>query len=97
MKNKFLLLAAAVLLSLSPVLAGTNTAPKKSASIDNTTSYCGVTAQQIYDYMLSHGITIKSIETIPGSCNVYVYDVNNIKYIVYISNGVITGYDVVNG
>ena len=98
MKNRFLLLTSALVLASSMLFAGT---PEKNISTaDNgkasSGSYCGVTGPQICQYMAAQGITLVKMSPIDGTCNVLTMDVNSKYWIVYIDNGIITGYDEAN-
>ena len=96
MKTKFLLLATVTLLSFSQVNANNG---HKDAIAKNTATaqdYCGVTDKQICQYMAEFGYYVISLSPIQGSCNVYAKTTVGKNFIVYISNGIITGYDESN-
>lgn len=93
MKTKFLFLAALFILSFSPANASNVNFAFPDGTGAKAVDYCGVTGQQIYEYMLDRGYVVTQIVQISGTCNVDVSTTIGKKFIVYISNGVIGGYE----
>lgn len=93
MKNRTLLFVAATLFAISPMIAGNTAISKKTLVDSKTTTYCGVSADEIYAYMSRNGIQVTAISPITGSCNVLVKAIDGKTYIVYIVEGIIEGYD----
>ena len=93
MKTKFLFLAALFILSFSPA----NATNVKFITDDGTAAkiqtYCGVSGQQIYEYMLDRGYVITQVIPIAGSCDVRTPTTIGKTFTVHITNGIITGYD----
>jgi hypothetical protein len=93
MKTKLRIFTAAFLFAFAPVFAG-NAMPIKNSNLEiSSQSFCGVTAQQIHDYMKCFGINIISMYQITGSCDVHCTSDVGRFYIVHINNGIIDGYD----
>ena len=96
MKNKFLLLITIAMLSFAQANAvhhNNGTTTKTSISSGD---YCGVTAADIYRYMLDQGYTVVTCNHIPGSCDALVTTTAKIDFQVHISNGFINGFDESN-
>ncbi len=83
----------AILFSLLLSVAFVNNAGAFSTSQlvpSEQSDYCGVTDQDIIDYMLDvRGETVNVITPIEGSCDVIVDCESGRRYRVYIKNGVI--------
>jgi hypothetical protein len=94
MKNKFLLLSAAILFAFTPMHAGAAKTEVKSS----ITVTIGKTASldQVQQYMSDYGIIIVGMSTITGTENVYARDDKGSTYIIYISNGIWNGWDHVD-
>lgn len=58
-------------------------------------NYCGVSDQEIVIYMMSFGYHIVKMESITGSCNVMCRTMENKCVVVIITEGQITGHEVI--
>jgi hypothetical protein len=94
MKNKFLLLSAAILFAFTPMHAGTAKAEVKSKISLTITKV--VTIGQVQQYMSDYGIMIVGMATITGTENVYARDDKGYNYIIYVTDGVPTMWDHVD-
>lgn len=93
MKNRTLLFAAALLFAISPVIAGNQIKSQMSQTNIASPEQCGVTYDQIYQYMFNQGIVVTAFIDIEGSCNVYCKSTTGKLYIVYVLDGIIVGHD----
>ncbi|HET6992392.1 MAG TPA: hypothetical protein VFJ43_13750 [Bacteroidia bacterium] len=99
MKNKFLLLSAALFIASTPMLAGSasNEFNSKNATITiDAKEIKAITLQEVQQYMAQFGFQIVQITTIDQSENVYAMDINGKNFIIYVVNGVPTGWDQVD-
>jgi hypothetical protein len=97
MKNRTLLIVAALLFAITPMVAGITATSTNLATDSKSASYCGVSADEIYSYMSRQNIQVTSIMPITDSCNVIVKASSGKLYIVYISDGIIEGHEEWNG
>lgn len=93
MKNRTILLAAALLFAISPIFAGNTVLSEPQVSQVASPSQCGVTYDQIYTYMLDAGYVVTSFMDIEGSCDVYVKTTTNKLFIVHVMDSVILGHE----
>lgn len=97
MKNKFLLLAAALVLSTTTFAS--NQAPLSNTNtvdVDATASKNQVTVEDVRDYMESFNIMACFIGEEPGTSNYLVKDYYGVWYRVYVSSELIGGYQQVD-
>lgn len=94
MKNKFLLLAAALVLSTTTVFA---TSQSQASTLNPETEVqgqrTGDMTSQIKEYMADRGVTVVFIIEEQGTQNYIVRDVLDVWYRVYTCDGVIYGAD----
>jgi hypothetical protein len=96
MKTKTLLLIALLVLSLNPIFATEKLNVREIKNTPKTEQYCGVSNGQVINFMAQNGYIIKEITSITGSCNVLVKTIDNKSFIVYISEGIIEGFEQVD-
>jgi hypothetical protein len=93
MKNRTFVLITALFFAMTPMIAGAQTQayPDASAKVNAT---CGVTVDEIVEYMACNGIRVATVAPMNnGTCNAYVTAHDGKHYVVYISAGIITGYE----
>ncbi|HLG02387.1 MAG TPA: hypothetical protein VI731_02250 [Bacteroidia bacterium] len=96
MKNRAFFLIAALMLGLAPLAANAQVGNPASSSTSSS-SYCGVSYEDIYNYvMVRTGAKLTSVVQVPASCNVLCQASNGHTYIVYITDGIITGMEDVD-
>lgn len=96
MKNKFLLLLAATVLSVSAAFA---TSISTISPLINKVKDVSITKDMYGDvvaYMDAHDIAVVSGYQIEGTENYHVTDTYGLNYIVYIENGVVKGMSEVD-
>ena len=97
MKNKFLLLGAAIILSTSNFFAANLTSNKVNTIAASADVATKLTAEDIYVYLSDYGIQAVQIWQISGTENYGAVDCKGLRWVVYVSNGIITGHDEVDG
>lgn len=94
MKNRTLLLIAALTLAITPLIANASVKSENPSNPLESIAYCGgVTDEAIVDYMLQYGYHVIRINTITGSCNVYVETMEQKKLLVLIGDQGIIGWE----
>jgi hypothetical protein len=96
MKNKFLLLVVAFVLSTTTIFA---TTPSTFSPIGTETSGQGTKddmCEMVRQYMESQQISVTHVAPEPGTQNYLVKDVYGIWYRVYTQEGYILGYDEID-
>jgi hypothetical protein len=93
MKNKFLLLVAAITLSTSGLFAANLSSNKVNAIAIHADATTKLTSEDIYVYLSDNGIQAVQIWQISGTENYGASDIKGIRYTVYVQNGIITGWD----
>lgn len=68
---------------------------KEACAVSVDESYCGVNDQEIVIYMMGFGYHIVRTESITGSCNVMCRTIENKCIVVFITEGQITGHEVI--
>lgn len=94
MKNRTLLLVAALIFAITPMIASVSAKSENPATNYVSVSYCGgVTDEDIVIYMQGYGYHVTRITAITGSCNVYVETLEQKKFIVLIGADGINGFE----
>jgi hypothetical protein len=93
MKTKLILLAALFILSFSPANAGIVKPVFDNGTTSKQASYCGVTCEQIYEYMMGYGYIVNQFSPVTGSCDVKVKVSTGQTFIVHIGDAGIVGYE----
>jgi hypothetical protein len=96
MKNKFLLLAAALVLSTTATFATNNTVETTDNGVSAVAPKSEDMIVLIRQYMSAHDICCTYICQQQGTTNYLVKDTYGLSYIVYVSDGVIIGHDEVD-
>lgn len=96
MKNKLILFSALLVLATTPVLATSSSLPANTKSIVITTSVSGISLGEVQAYMEGFGIKIVGMSTIEGSENVLARSDKGINYLIYVSEGIIVGWEQVD-
>jgi hypothetical protein len=96
MKNKFLLLVAAIVMSVSTAFASNMSAISPIANKAKETSVSTDMYNQVVAYMNSQDIAIVSGYPLPESENYHVTDTFGLNYVVYIQCGLIKGMQEVD-
>lgn len=93
MKNRTLLLAAALLFAISPLLAGNTVTSETQPNQIVAPTQCNINYDQIYSYLLQQGYVATAFSDIEGSCNVLAKTSIGKVIIVYVEDGVILGHE----
>ena len=91
MKNRTLLLAVAFLFAVTPMIAANPATEKSSSNYSDPKYYCGVTYDEVYQYMLSYGFHVTSIIQMGESTDLYVTTAEKRNFIVHTEGGQIIG------
>lgn len=60
---------------------------------DGNDSYCGVSEQEIVNYLAAFGYHVVKTESITGCCNALCKTIDNKRIVVYVTEGQIIGHD----
>jgi hypothetical protein len=96
MKNKFLLLVTALVISTTVTFASNKITGSDSGIVTYATNATSETTEIVHDYMVSQNIMPAYITRDAGTSNYRVKDCDGVWYIVYIDNGVIRGHEEVD-
>ena len=93
MKNRTLLLAAALLFAISPILAGNTAKTDPQSNQIVSPAQCNVSYDMVYSYLLQHGYVATAFTDVEGTCNVKAKTTTGKVVIVYVEDSVIIGYE----
>lgn len=96
MKNRTLLFVAAFIFAIIPMVASNTAISEKTLTISKSLDYCGVTDDQIIEYMLQFGFHVCGTQQITGSCDVYVKTIEKRQFVIHIEQGAIIGHNEVD-
>lgn len=96
MKNRTLLLAAAFLFAISPMIAATPAMDTDNSKYSGSGYYYGVSADEVYQYMLGYGFHVQTITPIGETSDIYVTTAEKRDFIIHIQDCTILGYEDVN-
>lgn len=93
MKNRTLILAAAFIFAITPMIAASPATNATPSTYSDSKSYFGVSEDQIYQYMLSYGYHVQTLTVMNEAGDVYATTLEKHSFIIHIQDSAIIGLE----